>query len=83
MHVPEWPRKKIAGRGFRLFGAQFDRLAQDWAQHRADVGGVRHQRRALLDELVRPFRAWVERRARHREHLAPLFEREAGGDQRA
>ena len=62
---------------------ELDRLAQDRAQHRDHVGGFRHQRGALLEQLVAALRARIERRAGHREHLAALLEREAGGDQRA
>ena len=36
-----------------------------------------------LSRLVGAFRARIERRARHREHLAALFERHPRGDQRA
>ena len=47
------------------------------------VGGFRDQRRALLEQAVGAFGARIERRARHREHLAALLEREPRGDQRA
>ena len=56
---------------------QIDRLAEDRAQHGDDVGGLGHQRRALLEQAVGAFGARIERRARHREHLAALFERHA------
>lgn len=37
----------------------------------------------MLDEIVGPGRAGIERAPRHGEDFAPLFAGEAGGDQRA
>ena len=47
------------------------------------VGGILDQGRAVADQLVAALRARVERRARHRHHLAPRFGRQPRGDQRA
>ena len=41
------------------------------------------ERRAVADEAVGAARARIERRARHGENLAALFERVIGGDERA
>ena len=62
---------------------QFDAAAEDRLQHRDHVGGVGDQRRALLEQAVGAFRARIERRAGHREHLAALFAGEPRRDQRA
>jgi hypothetical protein len=48
-----------------------------------DVGGLCHQRRALLDQIVGAGGARIERRARHGEYLAALFGRHARRDQRS
>ena len=42
-----------------------------------------HQYRAVADQAVGATAARVERRARHREHLAALFAGETSGNQRA
>ena len=57
--------------------------AEDRLEHRDHVGGFGHQRRALLEQPVGAFGARIERRARHREHLAALFAGQARRDQRA
>ena len=46
------------------------------------LGGL-DQGRALADQEVAALRARIERRARHRHHLAAIFGGVAGGDQRA
>ena len=48
-------------------------------RHVLDAGA---DRRALLEEIVRSFRARIERRAGHGEHLPVLLEREPRGDER-
>src|SRR6185437_758002 len=63
--------------------AQFDRPLHDRCDGMDDIRCLRDQRRALLDQFVGPGGARVERRTRHREHLAALFGGNARGDQRA
>ena len=48
-----------------------------------DIRCLRGQRRALLDEIVGAGGARIERRARHREHLAALFGGNPRRDQRS
>ena len=72
-----------SGGGVGLLGRRGDRLSQDRTHDRDDVGGFRDERRALPEQVVAAFGARIERGARHREHFAALFERKAGGDQRA
>ena len=52
-------------------------------EHGEDIVRARHERGALLEQAVGPFVARIERRARHGEDLAALFERHPRGDQRA
>ena len=59
------------------------RAGRGSAQHGEHVGRFGDQRRALLEQAVGALGARIERRARHREHLAALLEREPRGDQRA
>ena len=51
-------------------------------KRRQDVVDMGADRRALFQEIVGSFRAGIERRPRRGEHLAVLFEREFGGDER-
>ena len=85
MRARSSPAGSTAGRGGRvgLLGRRLHRLAQDRADDGDDVGGFRDKSRALLEQVVGAFGARIERGARHREHFAALFEREACGDQRA
>ena len=55
-------------------------LAKDRLQYINNVGGFGDERRALLEQPVGALRARIERRARHREHFASLFERHARGN---
>ena len=57
--------------------------AHDRLQHGNNVGRFGNRRRALVDQAVGALGARIERRARHGEDLAALFERQARGDQRA
>src|SRR5581483_5547125 len=58
-------------------------LAQGGAELVEDVGGGLGEDGAVAEQVVGAAAARIERRARHGEHVAPLFEGEAGGDQRA
>ena len=85
MRARSSPAGSTAGSGgaLGLLGRGRDRLSQDRTHDRDDVGGFRDQRRALPEQVVAAFGAWIERGARHREHFAALLERKACGDQRA
>ena len=69
--------------GSGLLGAQFDGDAQDRAQHGEHVGRAGDEGCALFDQVIRTLGARVKGRAGHGEDFAALFQREAGGDQRA
>ena len=81
----------LVGGGFgvrRSWGAGLLRrdlhgCTQDRAHDGDHVGGLRHERCALLEQLVASLCARIERRAGHRKDLASLFEREPRRDQRA
>ena len=74
---------KAALAAIRLLDRLLDPLAQDRPDHGEHVGSLGDQRRALLEQAVGALGARIERRARHREHLAALFVGHARGDQRA
>ena len=59
------------------------RMAEDRAQHGDHVVDLGDEDGALLEEPVGALRARIERRARHREHLAALLQRQPRGDERA
>ena len=54
---------------------QHDRPFHDRRDRLDDIGGFRHQCRALLDQIVGAGRARIERRARHGKNLAALLSR--------
>src|SRR5262249_61300743 len=58
-------------------------LFHDRRQYGSNVGGFSHGCCALLDQAVGSFRSRVERRSRHGEDFAALFERAARGNERA
>jgi hypothetical protein len=66
-----------------VFLAQLKRPAHDRFDRLDHVGGFRDQGRTLLDQIIGARGAWIERRARHGEHFAPLFGGEPRRDQRA
>ena len=70
-----------------MYSAPFARLARHPRVDRPDrlqhVVDSLDQRRAFADQQIAALRARVERRARHRHHLAPIIARAPRGDQRS
>ena len=58
-------------------------MTEDRAQRIDHVGGLGDHGRALLEQVVAPLCARIERRTGHREDFTALLERETGSDEGA
>src|SRR5579859_2379590 len=58
-------------------------LARSGPESVEDILSAGHRRRTLFQQLVRASAHWIQNAAGHDHHLAALFERKVGGDQRA
>ena len=77
-----WVRERRCHRHFvGLARRNGSGLAEDGTKRRDHVRRLCHHGGALFDEAVAALAAWIERRARHREYFAALFECEPGRNQ--